>query len=80
MKEVHVSLHNIRNCICGNCPSFPGKLKELAHAEMPGLFCAHGKSRLKIDQRGCICGDCDVQIEHELTGDYYCVRGKAEEL
>lgn len=78
MKEVNINLHNIRNCICGKCPSFPGKLKELAHADMPGLFCSHGKSKLEIDENGCICADCDVQIEHELSGEYYCARGQAE--
>ncbi len=79
MKEVHVNLHNIRNCICGKCPSFPGKWKEMAHADMPGLFCGHGRSKLEIDQIGCFCGECEVQKEHELTGGYYCVSGKAVE-
>ncbi|MFA5802456.1 MAG: DUF2769 domain-containing protein [Thermoleophilia bacterium] len=78
MKEVHVSLHNIRNCICKDCPSFPGLWKELTHAESPGLFCAHGKSRIDIDQKGCVCGDCEVYTEHELTGAYFCVNGKAQ--
>ncbi len=83
MEEVHVNLHNVRNCICGKCASFPGKWRELAHADMPGLFCAHGKSRLEIETNGCICGDCLVYQEHTLTEGtenkqaYYCVFGKA---
>lgn len=79
MQEVHVNLHNISNCICKKCPSFPGRWKELAHADMPGLFCSHGKSKLAIEQKGCVCGDCTVQNEHELKGVYYCVTGKAVE-
>lgn len=79
MNEVHVSLHNIRNCICGKCPSFPGKWKELIHADMPGLFCAHGKSKLEISVNGCTCGECKAQKEHGLTQFYYCVHGEAGE-
>ena len=77
MKEVHINLHNIRNCICGECVSFPGKLRELAHADMPGLFCGHGKSKLEIEQKGCICSSCLVQQENELGGAFYCANGKA---
>lgn len=77
MKVVHVNIHNITNCICGKCPSFPGKWKELEHLQMPGLFCSAGKSRLDIDKKGCLCADCQVQKEHELTGGYYCVNGAA---
>ena len=77
MAEVHVNLHNIRNCVCGKCPSFPGRWKELEHAQMPGLFCAAGKSKLEIDQQGCLCSGCDVFKEHELKDGYFCVNGKA---
>lgn len=80
MKEPHVNLHNIENCMCRKtCPSFPGLWKELSHAEAPGLFCAHGKSRLEIVQKGCVCGECAVQRENELTGSYYCAHGAATE-
>ncbi len=78
MKEVHINIHNIRNCVCGECVSFPGKWRELSHADMPGLFCAHGKSKLEIEEKGCICGSCMVQQEHELSGMYYCSRGIGE--
>jgi hypothetical protein len=79
MKEIHVTIHNATNCICKKCPSFPGRWRELAHADMPGLFCGHGKSKLEIEQKGCNCPKCLVQKEHELTGSYYCVNGKAAE-
>lgn len=79
MKEVHVNLHNIHNCICGRCPSFPGKWKELEHMQMPGLFCAAGRSRHPIEQQGCLCADCAVFSEHELDGEYFCINGKAGE-
>jgi hypothetical protein len=44
---------------------------------MPGLYCAAGKSRSKIERKGCICKDCLVQIENSLLGSYYCIGGRA---
>ncbi len=79
MKVIHASLHNIRNCICGECVSFPGKWRELAHAEMPGLFCGQGGSRLEIRKLGCICGSCLIQQENGLDGQYYCASSDPEE-
>ncbi len=82
MEEVHVNLHNVHSCICGKCPSFPGKWRELAHADMPGLFCAHGKSKLAITTKGCICADCLVYQQYALGEGgsnkqaYYCIYGK----
>jgi hypothetical protein len=76
MNDIHASLHNVRNCICSECVSFPGKWRELAHAEMPGLFCGHGRSKLEIERLGCICGSCLVQQENGLDGLYYCIEGK----
>jgi len=76
LKEVHVNLRNITHCICRKCPSYPGMLRELSHAEAPGLYCAHGKSRLDIEKKGCICADCVVHKEHFLDSGYYCARAK----
>jgi hypothetical protein len=77
MKEVHVTLHNVTNCICKKCKSFPGRWRELAHADMPGLFCSHGKAKVDVTKVECLCPTCNVQKEHELSGSYYCVEGKA---
>lgn len=76
IKEVHVNLHNISNCMCKKCPSYPGMFRELAHADAPGLYCSHGKSRLDIEKKGCICPTCEVYKEHFLNSTYYCVQGK----
>lgn len=49
----------------------------MEHMQMPGLFCAAGKSKLDIDKKGCVCAECEVYKEHELHSGYFCVIGKA---
>lgn len=56
-------------CICGRCPSKPEELK--------GFYCARGKSTSTVLHRGCLCGECDVQIDYDLMTEYYCEVGAA---
>jgi hypothetical protein len=55
-------------------------LTEVMRISMPGLYCALGQSRSRIERRGCICGDCRVQIENEMKGAYYCLEGSLPKL
>lgn len=57
-------------CICGQCPSYPGK--------EPWLYCARGKSPQTVNQQGCLCPGCPVQQQYDLDHLYYCVNGAAE--
>ena len=51
-------------------------------AEMPGIYCAIGKSA--CDDLGksmrCLCPACPVLINADLGNSYYCLRGSAEEV
>jgi len=60
---------NEGNCICGDCPSYPGT------GEM--LFCARGKSREGIMRNGCLCPSCEVYGDYNLSGGYFCAEGAA---
>jgi hypothetical protein len=52
---------------CGSCPSYPGTGE--------WLFCARGKSPKKIERNGCLCPACQVYMDCDLEGDYFCERG-----
>ena len=54
---------------CGSCSSYPGT--------GDWLFCARLKSKQKIKRNGCLCPACQVHIDYDLEGDYYCDRGAA---
>ena len=58
-------------CACTRCPSYiEGDSK---------LFCVHGKSQLKVVERGCFCRTCSVHIEYHFKGRSYCLRSRPEE-
>lgn len=69
MAKVPDTSENMKLCICGDCPSYPGT---------GGTYCAEGKSDQQIDQQGCICGNCSVWEDYGLTSSYYCVEGEAQ--
>lgn len=73
MKPVAENNENMQKCICGKCPSYNDCMKE----KIEGLYCSAevGKSNCKFEKKGCICGACPVQIEHELMSGYYCETG-----
>lgn len=59
---------------CGKCPSNPGT------GEPALVFCTFGKSTVKHEQKGCLCGQCPITKTMSLRWDYYCTQGKAVEL
>ncbi|MDO8736509.1 MAG: DUF2769 domain-containing protein [Thermoleophilia bacterium] len=68
--EVPDTPENTESCICGGCPTYivGDKL----------LYCSVGKSDLELEQKGCICTDCALWPEYDLSKEYYCTEGKAE--
>jgi hypothetical protein len=68
MAKVPDTSENAANCICGECPSFPGE---------GGFFCAKGKGAKDVRRRGCICTDCKNFREFDLADGYYCADGAA---
>ncbi len=62
---------NYMECICNGCPSYPGQGDKK-------LYCARGKSALKINNEGCICpSGCPVYSKYGLKDMFYCMYGKA---
>jgi len=55
---------------CGSCPSYPGSDE--------WLFCARGKSLKEISRNGCLCPSCQVYMDYDLSGAYFCDEGAAE--
>lgn len=69
MGRVEPSPENTALCACGECPSKPEELKT--------LYCARGQSSRPVTHRGCLCENCEVQLEYDLEGSYYCEGGAA---
>ena len=69
MTKVPDTFEEAARCICGDCPSKP--------EDRRGFYCARGASTASVSRRGCVCGQCDVQIDHDLTVEYYCETGAA---
>jgi hypothetical protein len=74
-REVHVgkvadNSDNMAKCICGECPS-------KNHDEM-SFYCAKGKSTMTVRRRGCVCTDCKIWHDSDLTKGYYCDEGVTE--
>ena len=65
---------NLKKCICENCPTY----NECMGAGKEGLFCAREKSSCSFSMNGCLCGDCPVAKENNLSGSYHCDSGKEE--
>ncbi len=65
---------NLMKCICMNCPTHTQEMKD----KMQGMFCARGKSGLKFERKGCLCGECPLASEYKLSGGYFCDMGAAE--
>lgn len=65
---------NLMKCICMNCPTHNECMKK----GMEGLFCARGKAKCELKRQGCICGECPLSSEYQLSNTYYCDIGAAE--
>ncbi|MCL4473914.1 MAG: DUF2769 domain-containing protein [Actinobacteria bacterium] len=67
--EVPNTPENAAKCICSTCPTYiQGD---------SGFFCALGKSERNPTQKGCLCGDCALWGEYDLSDGYFCTEGKA---
>lgn len=64
---------NAAKCICGKCPS----KDDCMGANEEWLYCARGKSKCVVAQKGCICGACPITAQYKLNKYYYCINGKA---
>jgi hypothetical protein len=73
--------------MCMKCPSYtftckikamPNSIVEMLKKDiskvehMEGMFCAFGKSNCITDDKGCICGSCEVHKENNLPNGDYC--------
>jgi hypothetical protein len=68
MAAVPNTEQNMKRCLCGTCPTFPGD---------GGFYCAKGKSAKAVERRGCKCAGCENFKEFGLTQGYYCDAGSA---
>jgi hypothetical protein len=88
METVAKTKENLSKCKCIKCPSYtftckikavPNGILEMLKKDiskvehMEGMFCAFGKSNCITEDKGCICGTCDVHKENNLTNGYYCL-------
>lgn len=56
-------------CLCNRCPSYPRRRDEIT-------YCEFGKSKFKIEKKGCICAKCFVWKINHFHDFYYCEKGK----
>ncbi|MGZ4902836.1 MAG: DUF2769 domain-containing protein [Halobacteriota archaeon] len=66
---------NYNMCMCygGDCPTYNDS--DLSG----GLFCSRGKSDKQVEKSDCICPDCPVQVQYDLTDIFYCDEGAAKD-
>jgi hypothetical protein len=65
---------NMKQCICGKCPSF----KQSPLSE--GFFCAKGEAKEKVKQVGCVCGSCALFSKYKLGTGYFCIKAKSADI
>ncbi|MDW7668748.1 MAG: DUF2769 domain-containing protein [Bacillota bacterium] len=86
MSKVAKTKENLKKCLCMKCPSYTfsckmksmpgnvilmmGSTEDKIHAE--AMFCAYEKSRCIDEEKGCICGTCELFKEYELENKYFC--------
>jgi len=71
--KVDDTKENATRCLCPNCPTHENEcMKE------EKLYCSRGKSKCKINRKGCLCGECPVASDYQLTDLYFCESGKAK--
>lgn len=47
-------------------------LNKIDHFE--GMYCAFGKSECIHEPKGCICKECELAKQYELTEEYFCTK------
>ena len=87
MESVSRTSENLKKCLCGDCPSYSVMCKvknypinmlrqvdgveNVEHYEK--LFCAFGKSTCISENKGCVCDQCEVYNENNLSKEDYCL-------
>ncbi len=86
MSQVDKTMENVVLCQCMKCPtySFACKLKampgnfiamvsDVAKAvHLETMFCAFEPSQCIEQEKGCLCGQCEVHAAFHLHHGYYC--------
>ena len=68
---------NKKKCVCAKCPSY----NECAARKRELLYCLVGKSgECHLGDLGCICPECPVTVELDLSNIYFCRRGSEKEM
>ena len=83
MHTVARTSENLEKCRCSGCPSYTAGCKvksyplhllrmidgidNMEHYE--AMFCAFGKSNCIHEDKGCLCEDCEVFLENDLSRD-----------
>lgn len=76
MTKLDDTEENSRRCICPECPTFLAD--ECPKEKMEGLYCAKGRSGCDMVRKGCVCGNCSVWKESNLSKGYFCINGEAK--
>ena len=87
MATVPKTKENLKKCQCIKCPTYilycrlesmPGnvilvldEMEKQVHGE--AMFCAYGKSKCINEEKGCVCGTCDVFKEYSPGKGYFCL-------
>jgi len=88
MSKVPKTKANLMKCKCMQCPSYNfackiksmpgnvilviGDMEDKLHAET--MFCAYEKSHCIDEEKGCICGSCELYKEYDLEKVYFCTK------
>jgi len=87
MSKVARTRENLFKCLCKKCPTYsftckimsmPGNAILLIDPKedrpwAETMFCAYSKSRCIQEEKGCLCVQCEVYRENELTNTYFCL-------
>lgn len=60
---------NYTNCICPACPSY----NDCCEKTSEKAFCANKRCSCEVERKSCICGNCPVYKENDVSGGYFCI-------
>ncbi len=66
---------NANRCLCPGCPTFKSNPCPMEMNEK--IYCSVGLTDCKLEQKGCICGDCQNFRDYSLKEGYFCAYGEA---
>ncbi len=66
---------NTSRCLCPGCPTY--KSSSCPKEKDEKIYCSIGFANCKLEQVGCICGDCQNFKEYDLKIGYFCIKGEA---